>query len=321
MCNFIGDNTGDLSELLKDSPRNWNRWGEDDEVGSLNFLTPEHILASAKTISSGKTFTLGLEVSAAAPNFPGRLPSSHFMSQDKGRYESGKSAAARGGVEYADDVIFMALHGPTHCDALGHTWYDDKSWNGFDASETKGGMGKAGILPIAEKGIVGRSVLIDVARYKGLEHLPMHYQITLKDILDTARFQEVEIQDHDILILRTGIFTLFYGEGAQAFYGDFDEPGISYQPELVEWFSTKGIAVLGTDTIMNEQFTSSTVESLFVMHAALSRNLGIVFHEALWLESWADDCAADKKYDALYVASPLKIVEGTASPVNPIVIK
>jgi kynurenine formamidase len=321
MCNFTYDQSGKLSELLKDAPKNWNRWGPKDEIGSLNFLTPEVILNAVGIIKYGKTFTLGMKIDASAPNMPGRIPSSHFMSQDKGRYASGKSETAHGGLQYADDVIFMACHGPTHCDALGHTWYDDEIYNGYSANETMGGMGKASILPIAEKGIVGRAILLDVPRYKGIDYLPMHRQISLNDLIETAKYQGVEFQKHDIIIVRTGIFNLFFHQGPEAFYREFNEPGITYESELVEWFHKNEITVYGTDTIMNEQFQSSTVESLFVMHAALSRNLGIVFNEALWVEEWAEDCAQDQKYDALYISSPLKIVEGTGAPINPMVIK
>jgi len=81
------------------------------------------------------------------------------------------------------------------------------------------------------------------------------------------------------------------------------------------------LPINGTDNLSGEQLTSNMVESLFPIHASLSRNLGVVFIEAHWLEKWAADCAQDHKYDGMYIASPLKIYGGTASPVNPIVIK
>lgn len=314
---------GTLRELLEDAPKNWGRWGPDDEVGSLNYLTGAEVMRGIKCVRSGKVFPLMLEVGnpAGEPLWPGRLPTGHFMSQDKGFYESGKLKPITGGLEYADDVFLGACHGTTHCDALGHTWFDGKAWNGFAAEGSKGGLEKASVLPLAERGIVGRAVLLDIARYKDVEYLPMHNQVSLADLRGAADAQNTQIQKHDILAIRTGIFREFYEKGAAAFYGDFDEPGLTYEPELLDWFHDMEIPVSATDTLAGEQPNSSTVEAIFPLHAGLSRNLGVVFIEAHWFEKWAEDCAADGKYDALYVASPLKIRTGTASPVNPLAIK
>lgn len=312
-----------LTNLLADSPKNWGRWGPDDEIGSLNFLTVEEVLRGIRSVERGKTFPLAIQIGAPKgdPLWPGRSPAGHYMCQDKGSYESGKTCPELGGVEFADDVLMINCHGTTHCDGLAHSWYEDRAWNGYPASESKGGLSKAGILPIAEKGIVGRAVLLDVARHQGVPHLSMHQQITLGDLVDTAGSQGIEICRHDIVLVRTGILDVFYDLGPKAYFEDFDEPGITYEPELIKWFHEMEIPVYGTDTLGNEQLKSSTVEALFSMHAALSRNLGIVFVEALALKAWADDCSRDGKYDALFVGSPLKIVGGTASPINPVVIK
>ncbi|MBI2864907.1 MAG: cyclase family protein [Chloroflexi bacterium] len=312
-----------LVELLAVAPCNWGRWGKDDELGSLNFLTAPEVMRGVGSVKAGKTFPLMLPVGTPGgdPLWPGRPPAMHRMAQDKGDYQSGRIATAPGGVEYADDEITINCHGTTHCDGLAHTWFDNKAWNGYDAAESKGGLRKAGILPVAERGIVGRAVLLDVARRRGVSHLQMHEQITLAELLQTARSQGIEIQQHDIVLVRTGILEVFYKEGPEAFYADFDEPGITYEPELVRWFYEMEIPLYGTDTLGNEQLVSSTVKSVFPLHAALSRNLGVVFVEALALDDWAEDCVGDGKYDALFVGLPLKLVGASASPLNPIVVK
>jgi kynurenine formamidase len=315
--------SGDLVDLLADAPKNWGRWGPDDQVGSLNYLTSAEVLRGVQSVRSGKVFTLMLELGnpAGEPLWPGRMPTGHFMSQDKGSYESGKTQTISGGLEYADDLLFLACHGTTHCDGLGHTWFDGQAWNGFAAEGSKGGLEKASVLAIAERGVVGRAILLDIARYKGLPYLPMHTQVSLADLLGAAAAQSTKIEKHDIIVIRTGIFREFYEKGATAFYGNFDEPGLTYEKELVDWFHDMEIPVSATDILAGEQLNSVTAEAVFPIHAALSRNLGVVFIEAHWLEKWAEDCAADGKFDALYVASPLKIRGGTASPLNPVVIK
>jgi kynurenine formamidase len=314
---------GTLVELLRDAPTNWGRWGQNDEVGSLNFLTAAEILRGIQSVQYGKSFTLMLQLGhpAGEPLWPGRNPSGHFMNQDKGKYETKKIDPVPGGCSYADDILIVGLHGTTHCDALAHTWYDDRAWNGIAADKSKGGLEQANILAIAERGIVGHAVLLDVARYQGVPYLKMHQQVTLDDLLQTAKQQNVEIKKHDIIIWRTGIFNLFYQEGAAVFNREFDEPGITYEPELIDWFHDMEIPVNASDILSGEQTNTATAEAGLPLHAALSRNLGVVFIEAHWLEKWAEDCAQDHKYDGLYVAAPLKINGGTASPVNPIIVK
>lgn len=318
------DSPRQLTGLLADAPCNWGRWGPEDEVGSLNYLTPAEVLRGVGAVRTGKVFTLALEIGhrGGEPLWPGRMSARHFPIQDRGSYEAGKAQTIPGGVEYAEDGLIVALHGPTHCDGLAHTWLDDLAWNGFPAGDSKSGLRRAGILPVAERGIVGHAVLLDVARHKGLPYLPMHTQVTLADLVDTAKAQGVVIARHDIIVVRTGIFRLYYEEGATAFYEDLDEPGLSYEPDLLEWFHDMEIPVSGTDNCAGELLLPLTTDgAMLPMHAALSRNLGVVFIEAHWLEAWADDCAADGKYDALYMTAPLKIRGGTASPVNPVVVK
>jgi hypothetical protein len=111
-----------LSELLKDAPKNWGRWGPNDEIGALNFLTKEEVLRGVQAVRQGKVFTLGAPVARPGgdPIYPGRGQPSRMMVMDKGFYLSGRAQAFPGGLEYSDDVIFMYLQGTTQYDALGH---------------------------------------------------------------------------------------------------------------------------------------------------------------------------------------------------------
>lgn len=315
----------EISTILENAPSNWGKWGDDDEIGALNYLTEEEVLRGVQAVEDGKTFTLGVPIGRPEgdPVWPGRSGADHYMELDKGHFESGKfEMAGAGGLEYADDVIYMFLQGTTQFDALGHVWYDDQLYNGFDAETTKGGMEKCSVEPMADHGVVGRGVLLDMARHRDEEWLVHGERIELDDLLECAEAQGVELQKHDIPIIRTGWIELFYEEGADAFYGDeFDEPGITYSEELVEWFHEMEIPAFGTDTIANEQTVSDETETVLPLHGALLRDQGVAFNEINRLDELADDCAEDEKYDFLYVGSPLKIVHGTGSPVNPIAIK
>jgi kynurenine formamidase len=315
----------DMRILLKDSPKNWGKWGKDDEIGSINYLTAEQVKRGARAVRSGKVFTLGVPLGRKEgdPIFPTRAQPSKTMVMDKGFYLNDAGPAFPGGLEYADDVIYMFVQGTTQYDALGHVWYDDKIYNGFDASTTIGGLKKCSIQPIAEHGVVGRGVLLDVARYKGKAHLERDEQITLDDLKKTAEKQKVKIEKSDILLIHTGWMKVFYDKGKEAFFPDmgFHEPGITDEPELIKWFYEMEIPSFGADTIGSEQSWSSVSGVFLPLHGALLRNLGIPFNEILWLHDLAEDCAKDGQYDFQFVGAPLKIVGGTGSPVNPTAIK
>ena len=313
----------DLSELLKDSPSNWGKWGADDEVGSLNYLGPEQVLAAVRLVTSGKTFTLQRLIGdpKGDPVWPGRTPAERTQIWDEGDWdEGGKGPAYPGGLHYADDKINAFLQGSTQYDALGHVWFGGQIYNGYDARTTIGGLDKASVEPIAQRGVVGRAVLLDMARFRGKDNLEGAETFTHEDLLECAKAQGVTIEKRDILIVRTNFLKLFFDLG-EKFYEGFCEPGLVYSPELVRWFQDMEIPNLVTDTIANEVTMDPNNGVALVLHNALMRNLGITLTEIADLELLAEDCAQDKQYAFLYVAAPLKVAKGSGSPVNPVVIK
>src|SRR5512132_440907 len=116
-----------LDELLKDAPSNWGKWGDDDEVGALNYLGPEQVLAAVKLVSQGKVFTLQRLIGdpKGDPVWPGRTPAERTQVLDESDWDEGGSGPAfPGGLHYADDKINAFLQGSTQYDGLGHVWYD-----------------------------------------------------------------------------------------------------------------------------------------------------------------------------------------------------
>ena len=312
-----------LGELLKDAPQNWGKWGPDDEVGSLNYLTPDVIVAAAGSIKSGKVFTLQVKMAnpEGDPVWPGRVGAVRTMVIDEGQYIAGKAPHFQGGAHYADDYMTCFLQGSTQYDALGHVWFDDQIWNGYDSKTTIGGLSKASVMPIAEKGVVGRGILLDMARFRGKEVLDVAETFTHEDLMACAAKQGTEIQKNDVLIIRTGWIAKFYKVSREEFYGNFVEPGLTYSPELVQWFQDMEIPNLVTDTIANEVTMDPNNGVALVLHSALMRNLGVTLTEIADLEQLAADCAEDGRYDFLYVAAPLKVAKAAGTPVNPVVIK
>jgi len=312
-----------MGEFLEDVPSNWGKWGPDDEIGSLNYLTPAEVMRGIRHVKHGKVITLQRLINnpKGDPVSQGRTGARVSMLTDESSWDKDDAPRLPGDVHYADDYIETFLHGCGHCDALGHVWYGGKIWNGYDARTTIGEMRKAGVLPIAEKGVVGRGILLDMARYRGKAALEKGETFTHEDLEACAASQGVKIENRDILLVRTGFLDAFYEAGREQFYKDFNEPGLTYSLELVRWFQDMEIPNLVTDTISNETTLEPSSGVVLALHCALMRNLGVVLTEIIDLNRLAEDCAADNQWTFLYVAAPLKVVQATGSPVNPVVIK
>lgn len=314
--------TDELSDLFADAPSNWGRWGDDDEIGTINYLDATQVLRGIATVERGDVYTLGLPIARedGDPIWPGRSGTQHFMRVDRGHYEAGK-AQSPSGLQAADDVVEMFLHGTTHVDALAHTWYGDRLYNGVDAGSTKGGLEHASVRPIAEHGIVGRGVLLDVARHKDVDALDRGERVTLDDLHACADAQGVDLEPRSPLLVRTGWLERYYTDREAFLDGDFNEPGVTYTPDLLEWFHEREIPLYATDTIANEQTVSETAGVPLPLHGVFHRDLGLPMLEMLDLAELASDCRDDGTYEFLFVAAPLKLTRATGSPVNPIAIK
>ena len=312
--------------LGADTPSNWGKWGPDDELGCLNYLDAGQVLRGVQHVKTGEVFTLqvrmGRKDGPGDPVWPGRTPIERQNVLDESTWDGDGAPQFPGGLHYADDTATMFLQGSTQYDALGHVWYDGKLYNGYDARSTVDAMEHASVLPIAEKGIVGRGVLIDMARHRGKQWLDKGETFDHNDLQEAAKAQGVTIEPRDILLIRTGWMKYFYDlNDKEKFLEGFIEPGLTYSRELVEWFQSNEIPNLVTDTIANEVTYEPESGIALPLHCALMRNLGVTLTEIAWLDDLADACAADGRWSFLYAAAPLKVVNGTGAPVNPLAIR
>ena len=294
-----------MDKIQKDAPSNWGKWGPEDKIGGLNYLDDAQTLRGIQEVKTGKRFTLQLPMThGVGPVFPGRLPVEHFMSQDESTFASGKKDILPGGMKYSDDVVYMYLQGTSHVDALGHAWYGNQIYGGKSANNTVDGHSFVGVGELAEKGITGRGILIDVGVALGDANgrLAPNTCITLDDIKAVAKKQGVTIEKRDILVIRTGSMGRFYDEEDHKNWEASTEPGLCYSKELVQWIADMEIPVIASDNLAVEKSFQEIDGEQAV----------IPLHE---------DCKKDKKYTFFFSAAPLKMKKGSGSPVNPIVIK
>lgn len=312
-----------VPRVYTEGPREWDRWGDGDELGRANLLTPERVLAAVGCVRTGRRFSLALPLAVRGgdPGLPGRPGTDHRMLRDHSDYVCGRVPDVPGGGRSTDDWLGMACHGTTHMDALGHAYAGEELWGGVDAGSTVGGLRHADIAAIGRRGVVGRAVLVDVPRARGTDRVPRGEHIRTGEVREILEDRGMEVGAGDCVLIRTGTAPFFDADRGPDGRWETQEPGLTYEPDLVDFVRETDLCALGTDTLSNEQAVSDTLGVDYPLHVILQRNLGVLFHEALWLEDWAADCAADGVDDAFYVAAPLRLSGGTGGPMNPVVVK
>lgn len=293
---------------------NWGRWGEHDQRGTLNLIGPAEVAHAATLALNGKVFALGIPFGVGGPQ-DGKIRAnpSRLMKT------TGHGPSPYPGVfRYADDYVFMALQAATQWDSLAHVHYDGKLYNGYsiDTITTDG----AAVLDVTNlsPGVVGRGILIDVARHRGVEWLERGTAIYPADLDEVLAAQGVEPRTGDIVLVRTGWRRKFLTESDPVSFKS-GEPGLSVT--CVEWLHERGIAAVGSDNYGVEVLPGEYDDEYMPFHMIAIRDMGMPLAEILDLEALSEDCAADGRYEFLLVAPPLAFPGGVGSPVNPIAIK
>jgi len=299
---------------------NWGRWGDDDQIGTLNNISADDIVNAAGLIRKGKVFALGLSLKEPIQSglFGGRWNPIHTMlatgtdavcgNQDDPPY-----------IRYADDAINMPCQASTQWDALCHVFIDDKMYNNFDAKlvDTRGGQ-KLGIEHTRDK-MVGRGVLLDIARFKGVDSLDDGYPITNQDLDECAKKQGVEVRKGDFVLVRTGHQERCLAKKDWTGYAGGDAPGLAF--ETAHWIKNNDIAAICTDTWGCEVRPNETTEANQPWHWVVIPAIGISMGEIFYMKELAEDCAADGVYEFFFTAPPLHLPGGAGSPINPQAIK
>jgi kynurenine formamidase len=306
----------EASEKLK----NWGRWGNDDQIGTLNHVRPEDIVKAAALIKIGRVFGLGIPLDRKGPQtglFGGRWNPIHTMLATGTDAVAGRQDVVPN-IRYADDAINMPVQCATHWDSLGHIFYEETMYNGHDARLVDcNGLGKLGIEHSRNK-MVGRGVLLDVARFKNVEYLPDGYGIPNAELDACARAQNVAVGRGDFVIIRTGQLEKCLKEGWGTFAGG-DAPGVKF--ENCYWCQDKEIAAICSDTWGVEVRPNETTEANQPWHWVVIPAMGLTMGEMFYLKELAEDCAGDGTHEFFFCGPPLVITGATGSPINPQAIK
>ncbi len=298
---------------------NWGRWGDADEVGTANFITPDAIVAAARLVRRGVVFSCAIPLDEKGPVYPGRQAPKHLMTLSGADYHAGLRSLGAEGIKFADDYLFAALQCSTQWDALSHAWYGQQLYNGYAETEVRGtGARKLGIEKLYRH-FVGRAVLLDLPRaINDGNRLAPGYAVTADDLDRAVALAGVEIRSGDILLIRTLHLPWYFTLTDKA---EFWKAAPGLGRSTVAWLHDREVAAVAVDNITVEVQPAEEAGHYLPLHGALLRDLGLTLGEMFDLEPLARDCAEDGVYECLFVAQPLRIPGAVGSPINPLAIK
>jgi kynurenine formamidase len=295
---------------------NWGRWGVEDEIGTLNLITPEVVRAAAATVRTGRRFALALPLQQYGVQtglIQGRVNPLHTM------VALNWEMFGPGAIATSDDVVTMGLQAGTHWDGLGHVSHGGRIYNNRPAASITPheGATHSGVEKAAAAGLVSRGVLLDVARALGTDRLPGNHVVTPEDLEAAQELAGTEVRSGDVVLVRTGQIQLYLG-GDRDEYA-FPSPGLSLRTP--EWFHARDVAAVANDTLTFEIFPPE-VDGLYLpVHALHLVEMGMLQGQNWNLEELAADCAADGVHEFLLSAPPEPFTGGVGAPVAPIAVK
>jgi kynurenine formamidase len=286
-----------------DTLSNWGRWGDDDQLGALNLITPEVTAAAAATVRSGRTVSCArtLNTMAAPDNLS---PVAHHMI----------GTATEG---YGADYFALAPHGfaTSHIDALCHIFHEGRIFNGYPAETvTAHGATRLGIHHL-QSGIVTRGVLLDVPAVRGVDALEPGEPIFPDDLEAAEERAGLRVGPGDALLVRTGRWRWRDEHGPW----DLGRRAAGLDASCLPWLRERDVATLGSDGVSD--VLPSRVEGVAMpIHTVTIVVLGVHLMDNLDVDALATACGEEGRWEFLFTVAPLVLRRGTASPVNPIAV-
>ena len=282
-----------------------SRWGADDQRGAANRITPAKVLEAKALITKGTIYQLGRVYESGMPMFGSR----HYSLRIPQAFEM---AGKNEGV-FHDDIISGELGQiGTQFDGLGHFGIGQLFYNGNRRSDfaKAEGLTRLGIENVGP--IVTRGVLIDVARFKGVDQLPPTYEITADDLKGALQRQRIEIASGDAVLIHTGWGALWMKDNAKFVA---TSPGIGVAAGQL--LADEEVVLVGSDNWGVEVMPNPDATLAAPVHQLLIARNGIYLHETLATEG----LARDNVYEFAYMYAPLRLKGATGSPGNPIAIR
>ncbi len=291
--------------------RQWGRWGDDDQLGTLNLIDGDAVKRGAAAVQTGERISLAMKFGQRSPQvgaIPGRINPLRTMVAINTPYLGDPANFCA-----SDDMVVMGLQASTHWDALSHVSYGGTMWNGVPASAVTAEGGATRLGMEAVRSLTSRGVLIDLAPGGG--RLEPGHGVTA-DELDAAC--RVDVEPGDIVLVRTGNASLLR-ERKRTEYATGDQPGLT--SSCCRWFRDRDVAAVATDTLALEVYPGEDPAALFPVHLLHLVDMGLWQGQNFDLEDLAAACAADDRWTFLLEANPIPFTGAVGSPVNPVAVR
>ncbi|MCH7645287.1 MAG: cyclase family protein [Myxococcales bacterium] len=269
---------------------NWGRWGNDDQLGTLNFITRERVLVACAIPTMGRVISCALRV------YP--LPA--------GSSPDGESPS-------------IPLPCATQWDALARVSYDGKMYNGQDAAQLSIDHASENRYDQTRGGVISRGVLLDLPRYTRQPWLENGTRIRPADLDACAEAFGFTVEPGDTVLVRTGMMARCREQQSWAGYFGGPAPGLSAL--CARWIYEREIAAIATDTWGIEVRPYETPDCSQPLHLIAVRNMGLLIGEVFDLDALAEACAEDQRYEFLFTAASLPTSGSASAPINPLAIK
>jgi kynurenine formamidase len=282
-----------------------SQWGAADQRGAANLMTPDSVMRATRLIKQGRVFELGKVLEAAIPKFGQRV---WVMNTQRTGAPGGRNQ-----VVGNEEVVTTELgQVGTQFDALPHIGIGEDLYNCNKnaAIATRNGFTRLGVENVGA--LMSRGVMLDIAALKGVDVLPVNYEITVADLEAAIQKQGTTVGRADVVLVRTG-WGRHYVVNNTTF--NSGQPGIGVA--AAEWLAAKNIMLVGSDNWGIEIFPNPDKDLRFPVHQIMLTVHGIYQIENMNLE----DLSKEKVYEFAFVVQPLKIKGGTGSTVAPIAIR
>jgi kynurenine formamidase len=311
---------------LAEQCSNWGRWGPDDQLGTLNHIRESDVVAAAGLVRTGRVFSLSIPIDEKGPQTGGfgRFNPIHLMIRDGNAAVTGTVVRDFYGgrdrwIRGTDDLLILPLQSGTQWDSLAHIVFENRIYNGYDATMVGSKGAIVNDITNASDRVVGRGVLLDIARSRGVDWLEPGDQIHAEDLEACARSEGVSVGRGDIVLIRTGQMAQCRAAGEWGAYAGGAAPGLAL--DAAPWIFDRELAAVACDTWGLEVLPNQTADVFQPLHIILIVSMGLLIGEIFDLEALAEDCAGDGVYEFLFTAPPLPITGAVGSPVNPLAVK
>jgi kynurenine formamidase len=302
--------SADEFQAMFEAARTWGQWGADDQRGALNYITAEQVTAAAALIRSGTSVSLALPLNTVTgPDNP--KPVAHFMTMLP------DADIGSGELRLACDYVGMEFHGDahSHIDALNHVVYQGKLHNGWPATKVLSTGALVQSIDVAAAGIVGRGVLLDIAKVRGVRWLEPGDYVWTEDLLAAEEAQGVQLRQGDVLYLRTGHHRRRLDLGPW----DAAVAKAGLHSSAMQLLHDRQIAAFGADGD-GDAVPNDCDAVIYPIHVLGVNAIGLHFMDSLQFEDLAAACEAEQRWEFFTAIAPLRLDKGTGSPVNPIAV-